>query len=159
MFTLTCSSYADGSAIPNRFADLDIPGGKNISPGFTWEDPPVSTKSFAISIVDPHPVARNWIHWLIIDIPFRERSLPEGASRSSALPPGSRELKNTSNTLGYAGPSPPKGTGAHPYVATLYALNVQMVNLPADTTLSQFLRAIEGKVIAEATMKGMFEVR
>lgn len=158
MFTLTCSSYADGGTIPMQYVDRGA-GGKNISPAFTWDDPPVTTKSFAFSIVDPHPVARNWVHWLVIDIPFRERELTEGASRSPALPPGAKELRNTSNSIGYAGPAPPKGSGAHPYVATVYALNVPMIDLPVDTTLSRFTRAIEGKVIAEASVRGMFEVR
>ena len=159
MFKLTCTSYQQNAPIPVKFAHAGVPGGENISPGFAWEDPPVNTKSFALSIVDPHPVAKNWVHWFLIDIPFRERKIQEGASRSHTLPIGSLELKNTYNEMGYGGPEPPRGSGVHPYVATLYALNVAALKLKADTTLPGFLRALEGKVIAEAGMTGTFEQR
>jgi phosphatidylethanolamine-binding protein (PEBP) family uncharacterized protein len=58
--------------------------------------------------------------------------------------------------MGYGGPAPPKGSGVHPYVATLYALNEPSLHLSKDVTLTEFLRAIEGKVIAEASMTGNF---
>jgi Raf kinase inhibitor-like YbhB/YbcL family protein len=157
VFKLSCTSYPDKGQIPLKHAHAGVPGGKNISPGFSWNDPPTNTKSFALSIIDPHPVAKNWVHWFMIDIPFRERKIPEGASRTPDLPKGCKELKNTYNEMGYGGPEPPRGSGAHPYVATLYALNVASLNLKADTILSEFLRSINGKVIAEATMTGMFE--
>jgi hypothetical protein len=157
MFTLQCTSYREKGEIPAAHAEKGVKGGKNVSPGFTWNDPPITTQSFAFSIVDPHPVARNWIHWLIINIPFRERALVEGVSREHSLPPGTRELCNSSNQIGYSGPYPPKGSGVHPYVATIYALNTAAIALAKECTLSQFLRAIEGKVIAEASMTGYFE--
>jgi phosphatidylethanolamine-binding protein (PEBP) family uncharacterized protein len=40
------------------------------------------TKSFALSIVDPHPVAQR-AHWFVINIPASTASLLEGASRKS----------------------------------------------------------------------------
>jgi Raf kinase inhibitor-like YbhB/YbcL family protein len=157
MFTLRCGSYSDGGEIPVRYAHRSVAGGKNISPAFSWEDPPAATKSFALSIVDPHPVANNWVHWFIIDIPFQERSLAEGASGSAKLPASAKELLNTYNEIGYGGPAPPKGSGSHPYVATLYALDTPSLDLPKDTLLSTFLRAVEGKTIAEASMTGYHE--
>ena len=65
-------------------------------------------KSFALSMVDPHPVAQNWVHWLVISIPADVISFEEGAS-GKKLPPGSVELKNSSGDIGYGGPQPPKG--------------------------------------------------
>jgi len=157
MFTLTCSSYRHEQNIPLTCAHRSVPGGKNVSPGFSWSDPPVSTRSFALSIIDPHPVANNWVHWFVTNIPFRDRAIVEGASRSGSLPQGSRELKNSFNELGYGGPAPPKGSGPHPYVATIYALNVESLTLGADTPLSRILREMGGKVIAEATFTGYYE--
>jgi len=157
MLTLTCRSYADGTAIPLAYAHHTVRGGRNISPGFHWEDPPRDAKSFALSIIDPHPVADNWVHWFVIDIPFREREIPEGASGTSRMPTGAKELLNSYNEKGYGGPAPPKGSGVHPYVATIYALNVPTLPLARDTVRSAFLRAREGKVIAEAQMTGYHE--
>jgi len=157
MFALSCQSYKDTETIPTKYAHKSVVRGQNVSPGFSWSDPPTNTKSFALSIIDPHPVANNWVHWFIINIPFRERKLVEGASRTNSLPAGSKELMNSFNELGYGGPAPPKGSGSHPYVATLYALNVETLNLNANTPLRVFQNAIDGKVIAEATMTGYYE--
>jgi len=157
MFTLTCQSYKNNEPIPTKYAHSSVVGGQNITPGFAWTDPPVNTKSFALSIVDPHPVAKNWVHWFIINIPFRERRIVEGASRTNSLPQGAKELMSSYSELGYGGPAPPKGSGVHPYVATLYALNVDSLDLGVNSTLRQFEKAMEGKVIAEATMTGTYE--
>ena len=157
MFSLTCQAYGDNETIPTQYAHSRVVGGKNISPGFLWTDPPVNTRSFALSIIDPHPVANNWVHWLVINIPFRDRMIVQGASRSEKLPSGARELMSSFNEIGYGGPAPPKGSGTHPYVATLYALNVEKLDLDTSTPLSKFQRAMEGKIIAEVTLTGLFE--
>jgi len=157
MFALTCHSYKDKETIPLKYVHKSVVGGQNVSPAFSWTDPPTNTKSFALSIIDPHPVANNWVHWFVINIPFRERKLVEGASRTNSLPAGAKELMTSYNELGYGGPAPPKGSGSHPYVATLYALSVDSLDLGVNTSLRQFQKAIEGKVIGEATMTGYFE--
>ncbi len=107
-------------------------------------------------MVDPHPVAQNWVHWLVINLPATEGSLAEGASRKQ-MPAGSMELQNSFGDIGYGGPQPPRGSGEHPYVVTLYALSTGKINLPAATTLSGFQRAIEGKILATAKITGKFE--
>lgn len=157
MFALECLSYKDEESIPTKYCHASVVGGRNISPGFSWSDPPINTKSFALSIIDPHPVAKNWVHWLLINIPFRERMLVEGASRSKSLPSGAKEFINSFEELGYGGPAPPRGSGQHPYVATLYALNIKSLKTGVSTSLKQFLNLIEGKVIAEVSMTGYYE--
>ena len=109
MLTLTCASYKNGDSVPTRHCHQSVIGGKNISPGFSWSDPPTSAKSFALTILDPHPVAKNWIHWMVVNISFRERAIVEGASRTNSLPRGAKEFMNSFNQLGYGGPAPPPG--------------------------------------------------
>jgi hypothetical protein len=157
MFTLHCTSYADGETIPLRCVYHRVKGGENRSPGIEWSDPPSNTRSFALTIIDPHPVARNWVHWIVWDIPFQVRGLPEGASRTEKLPAQCREAVNSFNEMGYGGPVPPPGSGRHPYVMTLYALNVPSLPLRKDVSLGEFLRKTEGKVIEEASMTGYYE--
>ncbi len=72
------------------------------------------------------------------------------------MPAGSAELRNSFGEVGYGGPQPPKGTGDHPYVITLYALSVERLDLPIDVSLPAFKRAIEGKVITSASVTGKF---
>lgn len=158
MFSLSCSSYPDGGIIPSKYVHRKAKG-QNVSPGFSWKDPPIETKSFALLIVDPHRVAGNWVHWCVVNIPFRERTIPEGASRSGSMPPGAKELDNTYGEQGYGGPAPPRGTGQHPYVATIYALNIPTLTIPAGASFRQFQNSIGGKVIAEASVTGLYEVQ
>ena len=91
------------------------------------------------------------------DIPFNLRLIAEGASGTDAMPAGAREMDNTYGENGYGGPAPPPGSGPHPYVATVYALNVEKLSLPKDVSLARFLREIDGKVIGEASVTGYFE--
>ncbi|MDH4070257.1 MAG: YbhB/YbcL family Raf kinase inhibitor-like protein [Ignavibacteria bacterium] len=152
---LVCRSYQD--KIPLRYAHLTVQGGKNISPAFTWTDPPHETKSFVFSIVDPHPVADNWVHWLVVNIPFNIRELKEGASRHPLLPAAAVELYNSYGEKGYGGPAPPPGSGPHPYVATLYALGVETIKPGRDSLLNQVLRTIDGTILAETSVTGFYE--
>jgi hypothetical protein len=153
---ITSSAFQDGAPIPAKYAYHGVDGGKNISLPFSWTEVPPSVKSFALSIVDPHPVAKYWVHWFVINIPKDSIGLAEGAS-GSAMPKGSKELFNTYGTIGYGGPEPPKGSGAHPYVVTLYALGVESITLPEKTNLSEFDAALLGKMTATAKMTGYFE--
>jgi Raf kinase inhibitor-like YbhB/YbcL family protein len=151
---ISSAAFKDGEKIPSQYV-MPGAGGKNISIPLAWKNVPSGTKSFALSIVDPHPVAQNWVHWLVIDLPANASSIDEGASRKK-MPSGSVELKNSFGDIGYGGPQPPKGTGDHPYVVTVYALNVDKLGLGADTSLSAFKKAIEGKVIGTASITGKY---
>ena len=151
---ITSSAFKDQGKVPIQYV-MPGAGGKNISIPLTWKNVPAGTKSFALSIVDPHPVAQNWVHWLVINIPKEVFSIEEGASRKK-MPPGSVELKNSFGDIGYGGPQPPKGTGDHPYVMTLYALSVEKLELGVNTSLSTFKKAIDGKVIESATIIGKY---
>jgi Raf kinase inhibitor-like YbhB/YbcL family protein len=82
-------------------------------------------------------------------------SVEEGASKKK-MPKGSVELKSSFGDVGYGGPQPPKGTGDHPYVVTLYALNVEKLDLGTDTSLSAFKKSLEGKVIGSASITGKY---
>jgi len=151
---ISSSAFKDKEKIPIQYV-MPGAGGKNISIPLGWKNVPGGTKSFALSITDPHPVAQNWVHWLVINIPKDVTSIEEGASRKK-MPPGSAELKNSFGDIGYGGPQPPKGTGDHPYVVTLYALNVEKLDLGTSTSLSAFKKAIEGKVIESASVTGVY---
>ena len=151
---ITSAAFKDGGKIGIQYV-MPGAGGKNVSIPLAWQNAPEGTKSFALSIVDPHPVARNWVHWLAINIPAQTAALAEGASKKS-MPAGTVELRNSFGDAGYGGPQPPPGTGDHPYVVTLYALSVDKLDLPVNTTLAAFNKALEGKILASATVTGMY---
>jgi Raf kinase inhibitor-like YbhB/YbcL family protein len=148
------TAFKDGEKIPIHYV-MPGAGGRNISLPLSWRDAPAGTKSFALSMVDPHPVAQNWVHWLVINIPSNVASIEEGAS-GKKMPHGSIELKNSFREIGYGGPEPPKGTGDHPYVITLYALNVEKLDLATSVSLAAFSKALGGKVLGSVTITGKY---
>jgi Raf kinase inhibitor-like YbhB/YbcL family protein len=155
-FALEVSSpaFKDGERIPIKYVRQGA-GGKNISIPLSWRGVPSGTRSFALSIVDIHPIANNWVHWLVINIPSGVTNIDEGAS-GKKMPPRSSELKNSWGEIGYGGPEPPRGTGDHSYVITIYALGVEKLDLSPETPLSSFKKAIEGNVLGSASITGKF---
>ncbi len=149
------SAFGDGDAIPVRFAMRGVPGGLNISIPVSWSDVPPDTLSFAVSLVDPHPVARDWVHWLVINLPPELLSLDEGMS-GPRLPSPAKELQNSYGVTGYGGPQPPAGSGVHPYVCTVYALRTPRLDLPLRTSLSMFLATVGESLIESASVTGTF---
>lgn len=147
-------AFDDQGSIPVRYCMPGV-GGKNISIPLRWSDVPEGVRSFALSMIDPHPVADNWVHWLVTDLPADTRALPEGASGSD-MPRGARELRNSYGKTGYGGPRPPEGTGEHPYVVTVYALDTVSLYLERATELEAFKRAIQGHVLDKAKVTGFF---
>ena len=78
-----------------------LPGGQNLSIPLAWSGAPAETRSFALAIVDRSPVAHNWVHWLVVDLPATSDHLPQGASGTPAMPGGSRELNSSFGSTGY----------------------------------------------------------
>ena len=101
-------------------------------------------------------MAHNWVHWLVVNIPAAVTSLPENASAN--MPAGAVQLNNSWGEPVYYGPYPPQLTGLHPYVITVYALNVASLDLPVNTSLAEFEAAIQGKVVDSASITGYFRI-
>lgn len=156
-FKLLSTAFENGKVIPSKFATTSVTGGKNLSIPLKIENAPAGTKSFALTIIDLHPIANNWVHWMVINIPPDTKQIVEGVSGTNKMPNGALEIDNTFGWDGYGGPQPPKGSGPHKYEVTLYALNVDKLDLGKHTSLKTFQKAIDGKVIATAKTVGVFE--
>jgi Raf kinase inhibitor-like YbhB/YbcL family protein len=146
VMTLSSSSFEDGGDIPQKHGKKI----ENVSPPLSWSDAPRGTRSFALCVVDRHPVARNYLHWLVLDIPSDVSSLNEGAA-GGAMPAGSREAKP------YAGPFPPSGT--HDYEFSLLALDIDRLEMPKEASLEAFTRATEPHTLETARLVGRFTRR
>ena len=151
---LTSTSFANGGKIPLKHVMQGI-GGQNVSLQLAWKDVPAGTKSFALSMVDMLPMAAEWVHWLVINIPAGTSSIPEGFSGKISLP--ASELANSFGGLGFGGPQPPRGSGIHPYVITVYALNVEKLPLNFKSSLTDFRKSLVKKVLATASITGKYE--
>ena len=154
---LQCPVLQAGNLIPNRYAFRGVAGAQNLSLPLKWSDVPSETRSFLLTIIDRHPVANNWLHWCLVNIPAGVDHLTEGISRRGPLPEGSFELRNSFGEEGYGGPKPPRGSGPHQYVITLYALSVDSLPASPKTTHPDLLQMIDAKVLATASTVGTFE--
>ncbi len=155
-FTLTSPAFVHKGFIPEKYAYRIVQGGKNISLPFKWENPPEGTKSFAFLMYDRHPVAKNWIHWGIVDIAPSYKELPEGASKTNNMPENSIEIINSYGETGYGGPAPPKGTGKHEYACIIYALNIEKTTLPHNVDYEAFVNKMKDITIDSAEIVGYF---
>jgi Raf kinase inhibitor-like YbhB/YbcL family protein len=153
---LTSPAYRDGETIPVRFAAVDVTGGTGVSIPLSWEDPPPATRSFVLALIDIHPIAAGWVHWLITDIPSETRGLPEGASRPFGIPFPAIESSNSGGRRGYGGPRPPAGSGVHDYVANLYALNVAHLEVGTNASWEYVRAAMTRHVLENAALVGRF---
>ena len=141
--------------MPAQFATKQG-GGENISIGARWQLLPAA-QSYALLFDDRAPVARNWVHWVVVDIPNTVSEIPQGASRTDKMPVGSRELVTSWGRTGYDGPQPPVSSGSHEYVATLYALDVAKLSVPENPSRKEFLNAVEGHALAQESWGGTFQ--
>jgi len=151
------SAYADGGAIPARYASTAVPGGAGLSMPIEWDGEPTGTRSFLLVIIDHHPVAHGWIHWAVAGLPAGIHSLPEGASGTSAMPATALELSNTSGRRGYGGPNPPAGTGPHAYELTVHALDVPTLDVSVDASWAEVAALAAGHVLDSGSLTGYFE--
>ena len=102
--------------------------GKNISPALFWKNAPKETKSFAITMYDKDaPTGSGWWHWVVFNIPNTTHEIKSNASHHLAK--GIIESVTDFGSNGFGGACPPKGDGAHSYETTIYALDVDRLNL------------------------------
>ncbi len=143
---LTSTCFIPGGELAQRYGKRS----ENISPQLSWDGVPDGTRSFALSFVDVHPIARGFVHWLLVDLDSATRELPEGAA-GGGLPRGAREL------VPYAGPFPPSGT--HEYVFTLYALSEDRAPVRGKPGAEEFAKALAPVSLASATLSCTFPRR
>jgi hypothetical protein len=154
VLTVSSTAFEDGGTLPAKHCAAGVEGGSNISPQLTWSDPPEGTRSVLVAMVDHHPVARLWVHWIVVGLPPSPASLAENISGS--ITPPARELENTAGSPGYGGPKPPVGSGDHEYVVTVYALDVDDLALPDSPTSADIERVVTGHALAVGTLTGVF---
>lgn len=133
-FTLKSRTLQGQGTMRMMFNGMNCTG-ENISPQLYWEDAPENTKSFAVTIYDSKaPTSSGWWHWVIFNIPAEVNELKEGAGDVSKdmAPEGAIQSKTDFGTYGYGGPCPPVNDPAHPYMVTVYALDIDDLGLDKD---------------------------
>ena len=155
-FMIMIPDLKDGAELPIKYSCSNAPSG--VSPQIQWMNAPAGTQSFAILLHDPEPHPQKSVydvtHWFIYDIPASAKELAEGV-KNGELADGAKQLKNIRGFDGYFGPCAPPGLNHH-YTFELYALDTKL-NLGADATRADAMKALDGHVLGDAVFVTLFK--
>jgi Raf kinase inhibitor-like YbhB/YbcL family protein len=166
VLSVTTTAWPDGGEVPMTNAGR----GGNKSPAFEFHwslantptDPPATLKTYAIIFHDIENVGQgnttvDTLHWSAFNIPGTAKGLPEGLG-SGVLADGTTNGPGIAARGGAPGAyfGPGAGPGPfHHYVFEFYALDTKL-DLPANTTREDLLKAMDGHVIGKAAYVGRF---
>ena len=148
---LKSRAFSSGANIPREYTCEAL----DISPSFTFSGVPAQTVSLALICDDPDAPMGTWVHWVLYNIPAESGGLTEDLPKTGVLKNGSRQGLNDSGKLGFSGPCPPPGK-PHRYFFKLYALDSKL-EIPGTATKEKLLAAMQGHVLAEATIIGIYK--
>jgi Raf kinase inhibitor-like YbhB/YbcL family protein len=143
---LKSPAFHAAGAIPRRHAKE----GADLSPPLSWTGAPRQTRSLALMVEDPDVPGAGWVHWLVWNLPSECQELAEGV-RAAAFTQG----RNGYGQVGWGGPNPPMGEGAHRYVFRLFALD-DLVDLQPGAGRDALEGCMHGHVLAQASLTGKY---
>jgi Raf kinase inhibitor-like YbhB/YbcL family protein len=128
----------------------------------------------------PYDLPRaDFVHWVLVNIPASTTELQEGQDANGLTPKGkpggakpyglpgvndytgwfAGDANMAGTYFGYDGPWPPfNDERLHRYVFTVYALDLEKLDLPEKFVLADFKRASQGHVLAEAKLTGFYAI-
>jgi Raf kinase inhibitor-like YbhB/YbcL family protein len=167
VFSVTSNAWSDGGEVPMHNAGR----GDNKSPAFEFHwstgntpgEAPEALKTYAVIFHDienagPNKSITDTLHWTAFNIPGTAKGLPEGLGTGD-LADGTRNgpgimSRGGTQPGGYFGPGAGPGPFHH-YIFEFYALDTKL-DLPANTTRDELLKAMDGHVIGKAAFTGRF---
>jgi len=151
------SAFSNNKEIPKKFTC----DGADVSPALSWTNSPQGTRSFALVMDDPDAPPGTWVHWVLYDLPSNISTLQDNIPKKETLPSGAKQglcwgvADDEFDRVGYYGPCPPPGK-PHRYFFKLYALD-KVLGLPPKSTKSQLVHAMEGHIIAQSELIGLYK--
>lgn len=139
--SITSPAFENRKLIPKKYtAD-----GEDVNPPINIEGIPDGTKSLVLIVDDPDAPMGTWIHWVMWNIPVRNR-----IDENSA--PGVQG-RNSWNRNSYGGPDPPSGT--HRYFFKIYAIDTTL-SLERTATKNEVEKAMEKHILAKGELVGLY---
>lgn len=142
-FSITSPAFEHMGPLPSRYTC----DGEDISPPLQIWNVPQKAVSLALFCEDPDAPNGVWDHWVRFNIAPSELDIPEGTF------PGDGSGKTTGTSLGWQGPCP--ASGEHRYIFRVYALS-ERIDLPDGVTKAEVERAMDGKILAKASLVGTY---
>lgn len=153
---LTSSAFTHNTYLPQKYTC----DGQGINPPLKWEQVPTATKTFVLLVEDPdapsaqHPRPEGpWVHWIVFNIPSPVTQIPENGSISEL---GAAQGINDAKKNNFYGACPPQGSGVHRYFFRLFALDTKL-DLAIGATKEQVMRAMQGHIVAQAELIGLYK--
>lgn len=140
---LTSPNFANGSELPFECSYE----ARNASPALSWTGAPLGVRSYALVCRDESD-PRNWVHWLLWNLPSYETRLPAGLPPYPGLDDGAEQGLNDFLEYGWGGPCPLRGV--HRYRFTLYAVSSTV--RPASPTWAALSEELSGRTLAQADL-------
>lgn len=147
------SAFPAGGNIPEKYTC----DGVDRSPPLAWAGAQSRAISLALVMEDQDD---GFVHWMLFNLSPRIKILPEGIPKIPVLTsyPWLGHMGTHGNNdygkPGYSGPCPLRGR-THRYIFRLYALD-RVLDLPPGVSKTRFRQAVEGHVIAEGELTGVY---
>jgi Raf kinase inhibitor-like YbhB/YbcL family protein len=155
--TLTTTAFEDGGVIPVKYTSADP---KGVSPELKWTNVPAGTVTFALIFHDPDVALQkknlDVLHGMWFNIPGTSTGFAEGLAAGPSLPDGTVQAKNLRGQNAYMGPGAGAAGPMHHYTWELFALDTKL-DLTADATRDDVLKAIDGHILGKAVLVGRFK--
>jgi hypothetical protein len=129
--------------------------GANVSPALEWKNAPGRTRSFAVTMYDPDaPTGSGWWHWVMFNIAADTSGLKSDAGNldKGMAPKNSVQSVTDFGTKGFGGACPPEGSKPHTYIFTVYALDVDTLELGEDTPPALVGFMLNQHILAKASL-------
>src|ERR1700730_7141107 len=147
VFTLTSSTFKDGTMLPKKAANANTTGnnpncvGENVSPQLSWSGVPEGTKSFVLLMEDPEGRGGAGVHHMVTyGIDAKVTGFAEGElSKPSDKFGGGKATRGTGI---YNGPCTPGNVQPHHYTFVLVATDLDVKELPPGLTREDLLPKI-----------------
>lgn len=141
---LTSPVFNHQEAMPAKYTC----DGENVNPPLLIAGVPEEAKSLVLIMDDPDAPSGTWLHWTVWNIVPNQKEISE-----NRVPEGAQEGVTSFGRSGYGGPCPP--SGEHRYFFKLFALASQL-ELPAGASREALEKAMEGYILAQAELVGLY---
>lgn len=111
----------------------------------------MAAQSLVLIMDDPDAPAGTWVHWMVWNIDPKINEITE-----DNVPQGAIEGVTSFGQTGYGGPCP--HSGRHRYFFKLYALDTK-INLSLGADKSQLEKAMNGHILAQSELVGLYQRR
>ncbi|HPV62460.1 MAG TPA: YbhB/YbcL family Raf kinase inhibitor-like protein [Fervidobacterium sp.] len=148
------SSFKNGEFIPKKYTCE----GEDISPELVITDIPANAKTVAIICDDPDAPVGTFVHWVLWNLPVKgtKAVVAENLKKVDKLADGTRQGYNDFGRVGYNGPCPPRGHGAHHYHFKVYALDTTL-DIKGNVKKADLEKAMKGHILAQGEIVGLYE--